>query len=56
MGRPPRTDHPRRATFVLPGVTWTKLSAHAAREKRTLSDVVTAALALYLKRMSRRKS
>ena len=47
IGRPPRTDDPERMQLVLPGEVRRWLKARAAREKRSMSDIVNDALTLY---------
>ena len=55
IGRPPRTDSPLKVLAVLPGEMRLWLKARAAREKRSMSDIVNDALGLYRERTQPRR-
>jgi len=50
IGRPPRADNPLKVLAVLPGEMRRWLKARAAREKRSMSDIVNDALGMYRER------
>lgn len=53
IGRPPRTDDPRRLTIILPGEMRRWLRVHAATVEQDMGDIVTEALAAYRERLKR---
>ena len=55
IGRPPRTDNPLKVLAVLPGEMRRWLKARAAREKRSMSDIIADALGLYRERTQPRR-
>lgn len=54
MGRPPRTDDPKRLAIMLPGAQARWLQRRALAEGRPQGDVVADALARYQRQVSRR--
>ena len=54
IGRPPRTDDPLKVLAVLPGEMRRWLKARAAREKRSMSDIVNDALVVYREQVRQR--
>ena len=56
IGRPPRTDDPRRVTVLLPGKLRAWLRVQAAREAKDQGDVIAEALEAYRKRLRMRRN